>query len=488
MSRFSWACVLAFLISCGPGDNPYIDSGGPGTPDGAMTPIDAPMTPLPDATPPPPDAPPFYPDAEVFPDGSACGNQWMCMDPLPDGCTPGPDICDDGADNNCDGQVDENCPCTAGAVQSCFRGQPGYRNVGACQDGMQTCIGQGEFTYWGPCTGGIAPSSEVCDGLDNACNGCVDDHPDCCDVPINCPGPGDLPDGSPFNPYVIDGTMFYTGQAMSWQWTVDGGPCDQVLGNTSFTLSGQNTDTLTITPSLSGDYTVTLTVVTIDGEILECTFIVHIAGPGLRVELCWDTTGNTDLDLHVHRDGTTTPWFTTTLNGSTVNTDDCYYRDCKGTVFGSRVDWGPQYTTSPLSECQNGPDGADWIAYGACHNPRLDVDNISTPGIPENVNVDNPLDGSTYRTMVHFYGGSQTTHPVVNIYCGGVLTGSYGTAPNEVQNFNTGGGFGAGLMWRVVDATTQVDMNGVTTGCNLTPLHPPGMMSGYWVTNNDRSY
>jgi len=38
---------------------------------------------------------------------------------------------------------------------------------------MQTCIGS-EFGTWGPCVGGVAPSVEVCDGLDNDCNGCVE--------------------------------------------------------------------------------------------------------------------------------------------------------------------------------------------------------------------------------------------------------------------------------------------------------------------------
>ena len=231
-----------------------------------------------------------------------------------------------------------------------------------------------------------------------------------------------------------------------------------------------------------------MTITLADNTVLTCTFIVHIVGPGLRIEMCWDTTGSADIDLHAHRSGTTTPWFTTGLSGSNYNTDDCYYMNCKGAAFAPRVDFGPQYVTSPLSECQNGPDGLDWLLYGSCHNPRLDVDNIFTAGIPENVNLDNPLDGETYRVMVHYYGGSILTHPLVNIYCGGQLLGTYGQAPDLVGGFNSGGGFGAGPMWRVVDVTTQVDVNGVTTGCTLDPLHPPMMTSGYWVTNNDRSY
>jgi hypothetical protein len=472
-----------------------------------MSLADAPQFPIADADL-RPDAEPMsaYPDAQSFGDGGACGsnNDWMCTNPVGDGCNlTGGDTCDDGADNDCDGKVDEGCGCQSGAVQPCFLGPPGRRNVGACSDGMQTCQGSGEFTFWGPCTGGITPTAEVCDSLDNDCNGCDDDHPDCCMVELSCPAPGSMPDGQPFQNYVIDGTMFYPGATTSWSWTVEGGPCDTLLSSTtnppktSFTLTGANTSQLTLYPTLSGDYKVTVTITAADGTVYTCTFIVHIAGPGLRFELCWDTTGQADIDLHVHKDGTTTPWFTTNLNGNNVNNEDCYYMNCKANAHycalppiicpSDTVDWGSAYQPSPLSECQGSPEGAEWAMVGNCHNPRLDIDNISEAGRPENVNVDVPLNNSTYRAMVHYYGGSVTTHPMVNVYCGGRLKATYGQAPDEVSGFTAGGGFGAGPMWRVVDVTTQVS-GGVTTDCTLAPLHPSGQTTGYWVTNDDRSY
>jgi len=84
------------------------------------------------------------------------------------------EICGNGVDDDCNGAVDDGCACEPGSVQSCFNGFPGRRNVGVCTDGSQTCIGE-EFGVWSSCVGGVAPSSEICDGDDNDCNGCVDD-------------------------------------------------------------------------------------------------------------------------------------------------------------------------------------------------------------------------------------------------------------------------------------------------------------------------
>jgi hypothetical protein len=426
----------------------------------------------------------------------------LCL--VPDQCGP-VEICGNGLDDDCNGVIDDGCPpsCTPGDVQPCFLGPPGRRNVGACSDGTQRCEGSGSVGSWGPCSGGIWPTDEACDALDNDCNGCVDDGLPGCVPPILCPGPGDLPYAEPFTDYTIDGTDYFRGVAQSWSWTVVGGPCDQLLwataGETSYALNGARSTTasgptLVFHPTLSGDYTVTLTVVAANGESLSCTFIVHVEGPGFRAELCWDTTGQTDLDLHVHRPGTATPWFTTdgTSSGAT-NNDDCHYINCRASnyVDGSAPSWG--YSRTSVDNCKGAPDdGATWAAAGYCASPRLDVDNITTPGKPENTNIDDPNDGDTFRVMVHFYGGSSTVaHPLVNVYCGGTIVATYGAAPDFVQQFNKPGDYAngsGGSMWRVVDVTTHVS-GGVTTGCDLTPLHPSGSTSGYWVKNStDLSY
>ena len=80
----------------------------------------------------------------------------------------------DGFDNDCDGQVDEGCGCKPGRVEPCFLGPPNQVNIGACQPGTMQCVGDGEVGTFDQCSSS-GPSAELCDGLDNNCNGCIDE-------------------------------------------------------------------------------------------------------------------------------------------------------------------------------------------------------------------------------------------------------------------------------------------------------------------------
>lgn len=83
------------------------------------------------------------------------------------------EICGDGLDNNCNGQIDEGCPqeCQNGQTKACYTGPAGTLNVGLCRGGIRFC----NNGIWSDCGGSIIPQPEICDGQDNNCDGQIDE-------------------------------------------------------------------------------------------------------------------------------------------------------------------------------------------------------------------------------------------------------------------------------------------------------------------------
>jgi hypothetical protein len=87
---------------------------------------------------------------------------------------PQAEVCN-ALDDDCDGEVDNVKGSTEAIVDECYDGAAGTAGIGICKKGTLTCLPGG--TNSGVCEGQVTPGTEVCNGLDDDCDGLTDEDP-----------------------------------------------------------------------------------------------------------------------------------------------------------------------------------------------------------------------------------------------------------------------------------------------------------------------
>ena len=180
---------------------------------------------------------------------------------------------------------------------------------------------------------------------------------------------------------------------LTWLWTVVSTPPG------SPTLGMSTAATFPLTPVVPGDYQVQLVVSDAQGNMTTVPIRFAVTRKeDLIVRLEWPGFADVDLDVHLVRPSSTTPgdafsgafsFFNEGALGKTSG-DLNGYSKLKLPVWGSGLDF-------------------EWGGTGTCDDPRLNLDDIGTGNLVEDISLNNPerdarCDGGScaYKVFVHY--------------------------------------------------------------------------------------
>jgi RHS repeat-associated protein len=158
----------------------------------------------------------------------------------------------------CSGTTATTCAggCTLNSTKTCYTGQAGTADVGECKSGTQTCSNY----QWGTCQDEVTPTTEICDGKDNDCDGQVDEG--CCPEIESFKGSDTTIDPTAGGSIVFTGDIKNPSNApLGWTLSVPGKTFTGSGTSVNVTWDGKDASGKVIEP---GTYTATLTA-TSDG-------------------------------------------------------------------------------------------------------------------------------------------------------------------------------------------------------------------------------
>ena len=269
------------------------------------------------------------------------------------------------------------------------------------------------------------PQTEICDGLDNDCNGEVDETSDCGNNPPTVTCPVDRSSNPLITETLAAHALDDDNDPLTYQWEVISAP----VGSTSIV---EPADQLVGDHflDLAGEYVYQFTASDPNGGSASCSFMIDaVPSEALRVEIVWNVgveDDPSDVDLHMLRQP-----------GNWNTASDCNWRTCVG--------------------------GLEWGTGASGDNPRLDLDDVDGNG-PENINIDAPENNTTYTVGIHYWAddGTGPADVIVRIYCNMQMVREF-----EPVTLNGSGRPEENDFWTVADIVWD-------GGCSINEYGAPG--------------